>query len=356
MRRANFGIALLLTLAGALDSTSQAQAQTRDLDHWLSFKTTHFQLYSESDIITSRATLKHLESFRAVLERFSPDLKLVSPAPTRIFLFDSVASYEPYKTVSQQGVNILGQFVHHPNGNYLTMQVGNNPLGALAVGSHEYVHFLVQTNFPSAPTWFDEGLAEYYSTFAIEEKVAIVGRPVARHLQKLIGPAHLELDALLRGDNPFVDQEDGDQTERNYALSWALVHYLLSTESDMSNQLIEVLAGLGGQAQPSDPAETLENAITRGRQRLEDQLAAYLTRAYFPVRKIPLQRLELSEDAPLERISPAELRTQLGLLARHTGHTEAAVSHFEAALEFDPELSEALAALATMGSSSAITQ
>lgn len=349
MRAKGLGLALFLTSFGTANLAVKGEALPLDLDRWLAFRSVHFQLYSESDVITARETLKHLESFRAVLERFSPDLQLVSPAPIRIFLFDSAASYEPYRSVSQHGVNILGQFVRHGDSNYITMQVGNNPLGALAVGSHEYVHYLVQTNFPHAPAWFDEGLAEYYSTFAVEEGVAIVGRPVTRHLRRLGDSAGMELDSLLRGNDPIVHQGEGDQTERNYALSWALVHYLLSTE-ELSDKLIEVLAGLSGRAEPADPADLLQIACSGGRYRLEAQLATYLARAHFPITRYPLRRLGVSLETRLETVSPPALLTHLGHLAKHSGRPDVAVGHFAAALDFDSEHSEALAGPAAIDS------
>ena len=346
---------MVLTLSGLTEFASRAEAQPQNLDRWLLLQSANFQLYSESDVITSRETLKHLESFRAVLKRFSPEIKLVSSTPTRIFLFDSVSSYEPYKTSSQQGVNILGQFIRHRDGNYLTLQIGKNPLGALAVGGHEYVHHLVRTNFPAAPTWFDEGLAEYYSTFAVEAGVAIVGRPVERHLRQLIGPARLELDSLLKGEAPFLDPDGSERTEINYALSWALVHFLLSTESQMSGQLIDMLAGLSPPAGRNSNAADLGKAFSRGWHRLEEELESYVARAHFPVGKIPLQDLEVSLDPRLETIAPAALLTQLGFLAQYTEHESEALKHFEAALEFDPEHRGALKGLESMAFHEAIT-
>ena len=44
---------------------------------------------------------------------------------------------------------------------------------------HELTHVLIYTHFPQAPTWLDEGLAEYYSTLTSDEEdgVATMGGP-----------------------------------------------------------------------------------------------------------------------------------------------------------------------------------
>jgi tetratricopeptide (TPR) repeat protein len=44
---------------------------------------------------------------------------------------------------------------------------------------HELTHVLIYTHFPQAPTWLNEGLAEYFSTLESDEEegIAIMGRP-----------------------------------------------------------------------------------------------------------------------------------------------------------------------------------
>jgi hypothetical protein len=315
-----------------------AMAQSRDLDEWLAFKSTHFQLFSAADTITSRAILQQLEALRAVFETMSPDLELASSDPPQIFVFDSSAAYEPYMTLSQGVLNILGQFIRHRDGSYLTMQVGNNPLGALKVINHEYVHLLIAANFPQAPKWFDEGLAEYYSTFAIEQQMAIVGRPVARHMRVLIGPERLEVDSLFGGDNPFVAVADSSQTAMNYALSWAVVHYLLSTESKASDQLVEMVVRSG---LPNGSDHDSETEPTKGWYDLEDRVATHLAQVHFPVGQIQLRRLDLDLDVQLETISPAVMLTRLGQLALSAGNKATALRDFEEALRADPDSQEA---------------
>lgn len=51
----------------------------------------------------------------------------------------------------------------------------------LEVLSHEYIHAVLYQALPNLPTWFEEGICEYYSTLAIRNKgnstEAVLGRP-----------------------------------------------------------------------------------------------------------------------------------------------------------------------------------
>jgi hypothetical protein len=51
--------------------------------------------------------------------------------------------------------------------NYITLT--SEARTPLALIYHEYVHFMLVNTAGNVPAWFNEGLAEYYSTFLIED-------------------------------------------------------------------------------------------------------------------------------------------------------------------------------------------
>ncbi|PYQ88320.1 MAG: hypothetical protein DMG03_04295, partial [Acidobacteria bacterium] len=97
-----------------------------------------------------------------------------------------------------------------------------------AIIFHEYAHLLVHTAVRDVPVWLNEGLAEYYSTFALKNggRQADIGRPIARHVQ-LLRERLLPVAQLLAVDQTSALYNEGERRSIFYAESWALTHYLL---------------------------------------------------------------------------------------------------------------------------------
>jgi tetratricopeptide (TPR) repeat protein len=80
--------------------------------------------------------------------------------------------------------------------------------------------------------WFNEGLAEYYSTFtpAANGKTAMLGRPIARHVL-LLRERFLPIADLIAVDHGSPLYNEGERASIFYAESWALLHYLLKDDA-----------------------------------------------------------------------------------------------------------------------------
>src|SRR5207249_4962161 len=93
---------------------------------------------------------------------------------------------------------------------------------------HEYVHLLVDNTSGNVPRWFDEGLAEYYSSFEIEEDRKVhLGELIPYHLLTLREEKLLPLRTLFAVDYYSPYYNEGSKRGAFYAESWALVHYLI---------------------------------------------------------------------------------------------------------------------------------
>ncbi|MEM6795584.1 MAG: hypothetical protein AAF725_16515, partial [Acidobacteriota bacterium] len=180
-----FRFFLLATAALVALTPRPAAAQPSDLEAWLRIETPNFLMLTNAEPERGVETVARLEQFRAAFRRLAPSLELRSPAPTTLYGFRDARSYAPYKIRQDRGgARILGQFTRTRDGNYLSVDTSGSSLaGSFSVIYHEYVHFLVQNNFPRVPLWFNEGLAEYYSTFVMEGGGrAVLGAPVERHV------------------------------------------------------------------------------------------------------------------------------------------------------------------------------
>lgn len=308
-------------------------------------ETPHFVLYSDAGRERAEEIASGLETFRAVFARLAPEIELRSPTPTRILAFRDADAFTPYKTIADEGeAKVLGQFLSYRDGNYLTVNSDPRYLGAFAVIFHEYVHYLVRFNFPQVPRWFNEGLAEYYSTFAVEGGGAIVGRPVPRHVRWL-AQNELRLREVLSRPQELEETAEADRDGRFYAASWGLVHYLLSGGRESSDVLAELLVPA---AAGEDPVGVFERALGARLDEVERRLQSYLLAPQLPVAVLPLGDLPAIEAVEVRPAAPASVLATLGGLLTRIGQESAAERQVDLALRYDSHMPEALAELAQL--------
>ena len=155
-------LAAMMLVLGS--SAWRAEAQPQELRSWLRVEADGFRLYSNATPDVALRVARGLEGFRAVFGQLAPELEMASAAPTVAVAFRNGESYAPYRHAGGRGGKVIGQYSSHPDGNAILLDAGSALLDALAVVYHESVHELIRNNFPRAPLWFHEGLAEYYST------------------------------------------------------------------------------------------------------------------------------------------------------------------------------------------------
>ena len=322
------------TAAAALVASALAAgatAQPSDPEAWLTVRSLNFTVYSDAGEERAVEIVTGLERLRDAFARLSPGVSLSSPVPTRIVAFRDADSFADYKTVADRGnLKILGQFLAHRDGNYIALNADPSLVGALATIHHEYVHELVQHNFPGVPLWFNEGLAEYYSTFAVEGGTAFVGRPVQRHLRWFQGQGGFSLDEVLAATRESAAGHDAESAGQLYAVSWLLVHYLLSGDEARLDAAAELLFLL---ARGDEPEDALRKALELDVRGLERELGDYLLR--------PLAQAgwKLPEGAVAEpavfSLVGADLLSHLGDLLARQQKLDAAARHYDLALAYD---------------------
>ncbi len=329
-------------LAGFL--ASGLGAETLELEGWTSFESANFRVYSNADTERAIDLVHSLERFRAAFAQLAPELELRSPVPTRMLAFRDEESYAPFKSGRDRaGARILGQFLGHRDGNFITLNADPRFLGGLGVVYHEYVHYFVQHNLPTVPRWFNEGLAEYYSTFATDGEAAVVGLPVDRHVQWIRTHDDLGLSKLIRSGNEPGELHRDRKAGQFYAVSWGLVHYLFSSDIERAGQLAEFFER---SARGADPVEAFETALELRVGDLEEELKKYFLGANLPAARVALDRLESSIAVEARKTAPADLLSLFGDLVVGQGLERRAETFYNLALDHDPGHAEAHAGLA----------
>lgn len=94
-----------------------------------------------------------------------------------VYLFADATSYERFCRAKYEAPCIAHYGFYQPSDRYMVMNAGLG-LGTL---THEIVHPLVETDFPRAPTWINEGIASVFEAPVIPKQGEIHGVKNWRH-------------------------------------------------------------------------------------------------------------------------------------------------------------------------------
>jgi tetratricopeptide (TPR) repeat protein len=209
---------------------------------------------------------------------------------------------------------------------------------------HEYVHFWLETNVPTVPLWLNEGLAEFYSTFESHDNVAEIGRHVESHLIWLQDHPLIPLTELFAINSDSPDYNEGRRQGTFYAQSWALTHYLLTSDAELRERFGAFLELITAER---DPTEAFVEAFRIGLSAMQNKLGAYTKYGSYNLFRFKFKGdLELGQS----RITPLAHEEVLFLLGDLLAHTPpiqfaAAEQHLRAALKLDAEYADAHATL-----------
>ncbi|HKP38468.1 MAG TPA: tetratricopeptide repeat protein, partial [Pyrinomonadaceae bacterium] len=227
----------------------------------------------------------------------------------------------------------------------LTTELGEqNPFGVIY---HEYVHLLMDNTAGggNVPVWFNEGLAEYYSTFEIEDDQKVrLGNFIVAHLQTLRQEGLIPLERLFEIDHDSPEYHEGNKRGIFYAESWALVHYLiLSNNGSRLPQLDKFLKLV---AQNVAIKEAFKQAFQTDTETLEKELDRYVAGHRFTIKIATFGRkLEFDREITVAPLSEADAEAYLGDLLLHSSRLKDAESRLQKALALDPKHSMAQASL-----------
>src|SRR5438876_1877987 len=160
-------------------STTSALAQD-----WTEIKSHNFTVVTDGGDKRGREVALRFEQMREIFGTLIFKDKVNVTAPLSIIAFkdrrelSQVAPLWKGKPVELSGVYYSGEDRH-----FIALDLSSTV--GWAVVFHEYAHMLLNTNFPPAQVWFDEGFAEYFSTIDITKKEVKIGLPPAYAGQEL---------------------------------------------------------------------------------------------------------------------------------------------------------------------------
>jgi Flp pilus assembly protein TadD len=326
-----------------LSSSALAIEPPREKDRWTTLAIDELTVYSSADDATTRSVASDLVRLRGALSVVTK-LKVRSPLPTRVFIFGDRRAFAQYAEAAiGRSENLSGVFLSDRDGNHVL--ISGNAAGVDRVVYHELTHYFLRNTVSShVPLWFNEGLAEFYSTFSGSKDTVDVGRPVDEHLTWLRTQPLIPLKDLFAITHDSKEYHEGNRQGVFYAESWALVHYLMIGNPERRNQL-GTYVGLIASGKSIDDA--FHAAFHGSYDDLERELRKYIrafSMNYIRYTMADLKAVEIPAPQPLPR--DTQLVALAGLLMHaNTPRFGEAESFLNAALKSNPSSAAAYAEL-----------
>jgi len=231
-------------LLGVLLSSSAPAAEPSP---WLEIHSTHFTVITDAGEKKGKEVALRFEQMRAVFAILLMKDRLNEPLPLTILAFKNDKNYYQSAPLKQgQPIDVPGFFVPGEDQNFIVLNLFEvEPWRAAA---HDFAHLLMNYNYPPVEGWFDEGLAEYFSSLRVDnQEVEIGGDPELssiftedlvgnqreisnppKSLAELLGAqVWIALPDLLTMKHDTSAYIEGTHHTLYYAQSWITVHYLL---------------------------------------------------------------------------------------------------------------------------------
>jgi tetratricopeptide (TPR) repeat protein len=337
MKRFVVPLAVALCFLSVVSQQSTVSAK----DTWISIRTKNFYVIGNANENDLRKAALKLEQFREAFTQLLPGMKFNTPVPTTVVAFKNKSSYEPFGPPNTSGYFQAGADV-----NYIALSTDwyrRGDDGLFEIIFHEFTHLLVDNTLKNSPLWFNEGLAEYYSTFKISDDQKFeIGIQPGNHLLFLRRKEMLPLRTLFAVDHKSSYYNERSKKSVFYAQSWALMHYLIIGKQDSVKKLGTFLALIAANV----PVETaFPKAFETTFEAMEKELHDYVRKdRYYTLKgqfRAKLERDTITEAKPL---TEAEAQAYLGDLLVHSNRADA-VTYLEKALDLDPDLGMAHASL-----------
>lgn len=317
----------LLTLLVFPSLLAFGQVQTND-SSWARLTTPQFTVVSQLD---EQATLNWTEDFQLFIAALGQVIEVDERAlpPLDIVLFDSRADFAPYRARTQSGTvnNLVGFFSNQGSWSVIGMPAGSGNASSHQLTYHEAVHWYSSMLLGRYPYWFNEGIAELFSTLENNGDEVSWGAAIADNVD------YLREAGLQPMADFFAVSRDAalHEVDTFYPQAWLFVHYLLFGELDLSPaELISLVEG----SIESDMPTALSQELGLVFAELDALLGDYLTAGNFRTEQFNVSASE--QGLEVSSATAADVEAALAKLAIAGNNVELAFDHAEVLLDLAP--------------------
>lgn len=213
---------------------------------WLEIHSTHYTVITDAGEKKGREIALRFEEMRAVFGLLLNKERLQDSRPLTILAFKNDKTYYQLAPLHQgQPTEAPGFFLPGDDQDFIGLNLFEDE--SWRAVAHDLAISLLNYNYPPAQGWFDEGLAEYFSSIHVDNKqVEIGGDPELQPsvVEDLLGNQHnahppkslvellgaqvwLSLPDLFTLKHDTSTRNQGSHNVLYYAESWIVMHYLI---------------------------------------------------------------------------------------------------------------------------------
>tara|TARA_R110002167_G_scaffold220460_5_gene425084 strand:- start:20807 stop:22288 length:1482 start_codon:yes stop_codon:yes gene_type:complete len=296
-----------------------------EFNTWTEYKSPHFRLYSDLDKAQVESALLDFEVFRATLiELLHLDNK--DFVPVDIYAFKSQNDYEKI----QPNRKVDGYFQDTFRGPVMVIGPGKLRQLNLSTLYHEYLHYLVRVNSSfKYPRWFDEGIAELYSSLEYDEDFVVIGKMAERAAGKYANSSLLDLESLLTQTN--ISSASSNMIRKFYSTSWIFVHFLqFSSVNGFDDYRASLTQFLNLYNKGVTPLIAFEQSFSVSLDELQKQLERYNRKRILYAKRFAKPQVTLNYQS--NELNQGQLYANMSHLAYSTGQKKNSDRFLEQAL------------------------
>lgn len=319
----------------ALVTAPAASAKRLENLPWIEVRSENFRIFSRMNEPETVSLIRQLELLRVSVGHLTNVHTAKPRIPTETFAFDSSGEFGKMGFRPRE---YAGLFMGGLRRNFMVLR-RTRGMEERTIMLHEYIHFIMRNHGEQQyPRWYDEGLAEYFSTARENDGYFEIGRfPVAR--QRAFRQCNWAyIGRVINGD--AGRGHSGHFACMFYPQSWALVHYIqrLPRHAEKLARYLELVeTGQTGTA-------AFEAAFELDVDLLNLDLQRYVRAGKFQYIRLRSDELLPAFHAEVAPIGREHIALELGRLALRANETRKARRFFEVAGE-----SALLRAAATAG-------
>ncbi len=246
---------LSLFVAGLFLAVLSQPAYSSDEPKWIRSSSSHFVLLTDAGPKQGEQLLLRLEQMRSVIGHQLMKSKLHLSLPLDVIAVKSDEEYVQLAPIRDgRPISSTGFFIHGDDRNYIVLNLADDK--SWQTVAREFCHLFLTYNYPPTPSWFDEGLAEYFSSLQLSDDLGEIGADPGSYLTALNSQTWIPLPEL------FAIRLDSKQPPKLIfrAESWIVMHYLLS--QDKMSETGAYFGLVEGQGEPIDEAITKAYGVT----------------------------------------------------------------------------------------------
>ena len=291
-------------------------------DEWFRVQSKNFQLVGNASEKDLRRVATRFEQFRYVFAQLFPRMNFNSPIPTRVIVFKDEKSFKSFSSIEWAA----GYFQPGDDINYIVFSTEGEKEDTYRVIFHEYTHFLIDNSLgrSNIPPWFNEGIAEYYEQFLIENDQKItLGGLNDNHLALLQQNKFIPLETLFGIDYYSLHRQKKQSAQLFYAQSWALIHYFLHENNGARRLQLGKFVDL--LMKGTKPKDAFQQAFESDYAAIETELRKYIEQRKFFVSILNFkEKLVFDKEMQTFPVSEAETKAFQGDLLYHSNRLEEA--------------------------------